>query len=148
MKTNSIVFSPGLKAVRLLESFTDKICESLFINDTYYGNILMCLTDLNEILLHEDIEVKLFYETDFSVLSIVAEKIDSSTNKRQETNKVFKNNELEYQLIETLSDKFIIKTDTIEMEFNIGALHNSVYEERLRYLKDYFNKFIDVRKLV
>ena len=148
MKTNSIVFTPGLNAIRLLESFTDKICESLFINDTYYGNILMCLTDLNEILLEEENKLKLYYKTDFSVLTIVAERVDVSVDKRHETNNDFSNNALEYQLITTLSDKFILKPDTIVMEFNIAALHNSVYEERLRYLKEYFNTLKDVSKVI
>lgn len=108
----------------------------------------MCLTELNEILFKEDIKIKMFYETDFSVLTIVAEMPDSTINKRHETNNKPISSELDYRLIESLSDKFIVNNGRIIMEFNIGALHNSVYEERLKYLKEYFNRINSFSKVV
>jgi len=32
--------------IRKIEHFVDDICDQLFINDTYYGNILMSITEL------------------------------------------------------------------------------------------------------
>ena len=34
------------KEIRKIEHFVDDICDQLFINDTYYGNILMSITEL------------------------------------------------------------------------------------------------------
>ena len=146
MKDNSIIFIPGLKAQRSIEAYTEKICDNLFINDTYFGNILMCLTELNELFIENEIdgEVELSYETDFTNLAISAEPIEEEENKRHKIDKVLINSNEHYQLIETLSDDIKIEEDGITLGFNIGALHKSIYESRLKHLKVYFNKMVGV----
>lgn len=148
MKDNSIIITPGNnKTVRIIEAYTETICENLFINDTYYGNILMCLTELNEIFADSEVnqKIKFSYETDFSTLIINAVFLEGN-HSRQQTNKAFSNNEIRYQLLQTLSDKLQILDDRIIFDFNISALHRSIYESRTKHLKIYFDKVIGVTK--
>ena len=37
------------QGIQEIEKFTDIVCDSLYINDTYYGNILMALTNAFEL---------------------------------------------------------------------------------------------------
>lgn len=144
MKNNTIFFKPGNSAVRSIESYTEKLCENLFINDTYYGNLLMCLTDLNE-LLHSfsyTEEVSLSYETDFASLVITANISEKEINKRQQTDKSLNANTERFHLIKTLSDNLVVDKDEVRLEFNISALHRSVYNDRLQKLTAYFNKVL------
>jgi len=148
MKNNSIVITPGNnKTVRIIEAYTETICDNLFINDAYYGNILMCLTELNEIFADNDVmrEIELSYETDFSNLIINAVFLDGN-HIRHQTDKSITDSEVHYQLLETLSDKLQVLDDRIILEFNISALHKSIYEERKLQLKIYFNKVVGVTK--
>ena len=146
MKDNTIVFVPGSKALRSIEAYTEKICENLFINDTYFGNILMCLTELNELFNENGIrnEVELSYQTDFTDLIINANIIESEDYIRLKTNKDLSQNDVHYHIIETLSDGVQILDDGIILEFNISALHKSIYESRLNHIKIYFNKMVGV----
>jgi len=146
MKDNSIIFVPGPKAQRSIEAYTEKICDNLFINDTYFGNILMCLTELNELFIENKIEneVELSYETDFTNLAITTSIAENEVDKQQKTFKEQIYNNIHYQLIETLSDEVQIHENGIILGFNISALHKSIYESRLRHLKVYFNKMVGV----
>lgn len=144
MKDNTIIIVPGYKAQQNMEAYTETICENIMINNTYYGNILMCLTELNELLMESDIssEVKFSYKTDFSDLEIHALYLDKQEYKRHkmDSNQIISNKH--YKLIETLSDGISIEENGITLNFNISALHNSIYESRLKYLKKYFSKML------
>jgi len=144
MKDNSIVFVPGNAAQSYIEAYTEKICENLFMNDTYFGNILMCLTELNELLKENKIseEVVLSYKTDFTDLVINAKLSENEDIKRLKTNNMLSESGIRFKLIETLSDGIRIIDNDLILEFNIGALHNSIYESRLKHLKTYFNKML------
>ena len=130
-----------------MEAYAEDLCDKLFINDTYYGNLLMCLNDLNEVLVSWAIEekIELSYNTDFSILNIVAKGAEKESNKHFKTDNLSDDSN-SLSLIRTLSDDLLISDNTIEMQFNIGALHKSIYEERLKHLKTYLNKLIKVRK--
>ena len=146
---STLIFTPGEQSRSLMEAYAENLCENLFINDTYYGNLLMCLSDLNEVLAEMGIvsEVSLNYQTDFSVLSIEAKLNDIECDMRLKTTKGQDGNSLRLELIKTLSDKLIIHANGISMEFNIGALHKSIYEERLKHLRVYLDKLIKVKKI-
>ena len=146
MKNNRLVFSPGKESIRAIENYTDKICENLFINDTYFGNILMCLTELNEILAKDFFgqDFELYYQTDFRTLTIIVELLDIKEIKRHKTNKGLNNNKIQYDLLVSLSDGIKFENNKIVLDFNISALHKSIYEARLRHLREYFDKFAGV----
>jgi len=146
MKNNIFVFSPGVKSIRAIENYTDKICENLFINDTYYGNILMCLTEINDLLGRDntDCNFELYYKTDFKVLTFIIKPIENKTIKRQKTKITLDVSMIQTDLILSLSDNFNVIDNSIVIDFKIGALHKSIYEERLKHLKKYFNKFAGV----
>jgi len=137
------------EAIRDIELFVDAICDQLFINDTYYGNILMSLTELFNCLLESnknDDNVTIKYNSDHTNITISFYPIDSQLIKalsrpisvdevvQTESNKnIF--------LINSLVDKVIVDdTNQLSFEFDISALHNKIYYQRANLLKAYFSK--------
>ncbi len=137
------------EAIRDIELFVDAICDQLFINDTYYGNILMSLTELFNCLLdsdHNNDNVSIKYNSDHTNITISFYPVDSQLIKslsrpisvdevvQTESNKnIF--------LINSLVDKVIVDdTNQLSFEFDISALHNKIYYQRANLLKAYFSK--------
>ena len=137
------------KSIRDIEIFVDTICDQLFINDTYYGNILMSLTELFNYLLidnkdvdklnitynsdYKKIEIS-FYPIDNQIINSLTKSINLDDIIHQESNKnIF--------LINSLVDNITInKDENLSFEFDISALHNEIYNERANLLKEYFSK--------
>jgi hypothetical protein len=135
-------------ALREIEHFADLICDQLFINETYYGNILMALTEFFDLLLKTSQEemLKATYSTDYQEIKIQLQPIEPEliTRFEQELN------------IDTLSDEksdksiYLIKKlvdnidfpgkDSVSLVFDISALHNEVYEHRKSHLHSYFSE--------
>jgi len=137
------------KSIRDIEIFVDTICDQLFINDTYYGNILMSLTELFNYLLidsNDDDELNITYNSDYKKIEISFYPIDTQTINsltrpisiedilHQESNKnIF--------LINSLVDNITINNDkNLSFEFDVSALHNEIYNQRAGLLKKYFSK--------
>jgi hypothetical protein len=149
MINNNQSFAIEIKpdSIRELERIVDLICDQLFINDTYYGSILMTLTEVFELLLREEqsepFNVK--YQTDYQTLTISIYPIDKpiiarfelpvnidSLQESDEQTAVF--------LINSLVDELQLTDEkSIQFNFDISALHNAVYQKRLNHLKLYFN---------
>jgi hypothetical protein len=136
-------------SIRDIENFVDTICDQLFINDTYYGNILMSLTELFNCLLdanNDNKNVNIIYNSDYKKINISFYPIDNQIIKsltkainlddiiHQESNKnIF--------LINSLVDNITINTlGQLSFEFDISALHNEIYYNRAGLLKKYFSK--------
>ena len=67
------------ESIRSIESFVDTICDQLFINDTYYGNILMSLTELFNYLLSDDNDndtMNITYHSDYKTIAISFYPVD------------------------------------------------------------------------
>jgi hypothetical protein len=138
----AISFIPGKTAVRQIEYFVDGLYESLFLNDTYYGNLLICLTEMNELLFNNSQEnpVELSYVTDHKTLTLIVKGVDNVVYNQLQTDIKHNNNEITIELLKSLSDLFVYEDQQFSLTFDIGALHNSIYKERLRLLSEYFMK--------
>ncbi len=137
------------KCIRDVEIFVDTICDQLFINDTYYGNILMSLTELFNYLLmsnNKNSNLNITYNSDYRKIGISFYPVDNQVIKsflktiniddviNQESNKnIF--------LIKSLVDNITMNDKgNLTFEFDISALHNEVYNHRASLLRKYFSK--------
>lgn len=149
MISNNQAFEIKLQpaSIREIERIVDLICDQLFINDAYYGSILISLTEVFNLLLDEQVSesFNVEYKTDYQVLTfsiypvnkrIIARfdlevSIDSLKDKDEQTG-IF--------LIKSLVDELTITEDNIvQLNFDISALHNYIYNERVIHLNNYFN---------
>ena len=134
--------------IREIEAFVDRVCDQLFINDTYYGNILMSLTEMFNYLLGHNSVKKLeitynsnyeniiisFYPVDNQILESFGQKIDIDNVVDEENHK---NHFLIHSLVDTVH---VSENEILSLEFDISALHNEIYQSRKSLLKDYFSK--------
>ena len=131
-----------------LEKFVESICDNLFINETYFGNILMTVSEVFNLAKSSDRNfiLECNYITDFQVLSILFKGLNDNTTQLLKTNSVLGEtpDSLYFDslfLIQSLSDR-IEKTEdnTLQISFDIGAIHNRIYTERSNLLKTYLNR--------
>ena len=142
----SIKLQPN--SIRDIESFVDTICDQLFINDTYYGNILMSLTELFNYLHinNQKEDINITYNSDYKDIVMSFQPVDYQLIKRFSVTInvdeiLLQNNDETIFLIQSLVDNITIKNeDTLSFEFDISALHNEIYNQRAATLKKYFNK--------
>ncbi len=134
-------------SIREIERIVDLICDQLFINDTYYGSILISLTEVFGLLLNEQ-QTESFnveYKTDYQMLTFSIYPVDKriiarfelevsidSLKEQDEQTGVF--------LIKSLVDELTITDENIvKLNFDISALHNDIYNKRVIHLNYYFN---------
>ena len=138
--------------IRKIEHFVDDICDQLFINDTYYGNILMSITELFNTMCEKSPGeiLNITYNTDYKKVTISAQPIDSEIINVIESD-INLDNILDGQfnknifLIKSLVDQYEIKEDALILNFDISALHNEIYKKRAGLLQNYLKKE-DVKK--
>jgi len=148
MINNNQVFAIELQpaSIREIERIVDLICDQLFINDTYYGSILMALTEVFGLLLKEQQSdtFNVEYKTDYQTLTISIYPVDKSIiarfemqvsidslQKTDDQNGIF--------LIKSLVDELTISEDNIvQLNFDISALHNEVYKQRVIQMNKFF----------
>lgn len=143
----SVLIKLKPESLRDIEIFVDTICDQLFINDTYYGNILMALTELFNYLVDNnyDNNINITYNSDYKNIVILFQPVDYQTNTKltgvvnideiihQENNKTIF---LLHSLVDNIS---MVKDDTLSLEFDISALHNEIYNERAALMRKYFS---------
>lgn len=139
LKNNqSFEITIGEDSINQVERFVDRICDQLFINDTYFGNILMSLTEMINLARsgQSKSSLKIFYNTDYQKLKLTFEPIDSEViklfdQKIELENILDSDNHRSIFLIHKLTDDLQKEDDrSISLFFDIGALHNSIYEDR------------------
>lgn len=138
------------ESIRDIELFVDTICDQLFINDTYYGNILMAITELFNYLLenkHGD-SLNITYNSDYKNIAVSFQPIDTQAGIRLSGSVDFdkiihQDSDKNIFLIHSLVDKIsLTNKDTLSLEFDISALHNKIYNKRAALLTKYFTKQI------
>jgi|AntAceMinimDraft_3_1070362.scaffolds.fasta_scaffold01505_5 hypothetical protein len=136
------------ESIRDIETFVDTICDQLFINDTYYGNILMALTELFNYLVDNDHDksINITYNSDYKNIAISFQPVDleviTKLSKTVNIDEIIhQNNNKNIFLIHSLVDNIsMVKEDTLSLEFDISALHNEIYNERAALMQTYFTK--------
>jgi len=136
------------ESIRDIEIFVDTICDQLFINDTYYGNILMSLTELFNCTLttskNETIDIT--YNSDYKNIAISFHNIDNqiitSLTKPIDIDEIIhSDSDKNIFLINSLVDNITINNQgDLSFEFDISALHNNIYNHRAEQMKKYFSK--------
>lgn len=135
-------------SIRDIELFVEKICDQLFINDTYYGNILISLNCLFNFLQNNDNnnKIDITYNSDYKNINISFQNIDTQSVKLISTklgnDEIIDNEEFkDIYLIQSLVDN-ISESNNRELifSFDISALHNHIYKHRSGLLKKYFQK--------
>lgn len=136
------------ESIRDIEIFVDAICDQLFINDTYYGNILMSLTEIFNFLIANSPNDKLniTYNSDYKTIAISFYPIDNqivrSISRPIDIDEIInqdgdKNIFLIHSLVDNISNS---GEEKLTFEFDISALHNEIYKKRAAILKNYFSK--------
>lgn len=131
-----------------IEEFVESICDKLFINETYFGNILITVGEVYNLVKSMDKDFTLFcdYHTDFQVLSISFRGVKENTIELVSTkSSLSETHDTSFSgslfLIHSLSDKIDISHDnSLRISFDIGAIHNSIYLKRSGLLKSYLNR--------
>lgn len=134
--------------IRSVELFVDTVCDQLFINDTYYGNILMSVTELFNYLVENNQggNVNIAYNSDYESIAVSFQPINSQlvtklANKIEIDQILDKDEDKNLFLIQSLADNINqIDPETLSLEFDISALHNAIYQQRSSLLKKYFSK--------
>lgn len=135
-------------ALREIEHFADLICDQLFINETYYGNILMSLTEFFQLLIHSQQKgkVKITYNTDYQKVNTnfypVDPEIVKAFSEEISFDAIADDDALKSAfLISKLVDEIdIVEHDSISLLFDISAMHHEVYEHRKNQLQNYFTR--------
>jgi hypothetical protein len=141
------------QSTREIEHFVDTICDQLFINDAYYGNILISVTTFFEELTkrQEGGSISITYSTDHQEVNITFQPVENQLVKTMEKfSDVTENIENEIDklglVMNTLVDHIDCDTkEKVTLAFDISALHNDVYRHRQRQLNDYFNHTIEAQ---
>ncbi|MEJ2593559.1 MAG: hypothetical protein P8100_00165 [bacterium] len=135
------------QSVKDIEYFTDFICDNLYINDTYYGNILMSLTYLYEISLNfpGDKPLKISYSTDYQTVKLHFEPVSTEVSALFDQKSDIGDNDLKTKvfMIKKLTDGVDVGEDCLTIRIDIGALHNKVFQERLHHLNTYLTQYTD-----
>jgi serine/threonine-protein kinase RsbW len=138
--------------ISLIERFVEEICDYYNINDTYFGNILISLTEaFNNALIHgnrndPERKINVVFESKPKGLSFtvsdegagynpdeVPDPLDLEIDTSAETGRgLF--------LIRSLSDKTEIKKggSSIEMFFRISGIGHEAMKKRITHFNEYF----------
>ncbi len=147
INNQSLTVNISKDSIREMESFIDKVCDQLFINETYYGNLLVSMTEVLSLLAESDQngeKLEIVYNSDYSTikftLSPIAEEIclrllspisiDNLSNEESD-----KNFFLIYSTVDNITMNNI---GQLIFEYDISALHKEIYEERKKHLLSYF----------
>lgn len=148
VNNQSIAIDLVSENIREIELFVDTVCDQLFINDTYYGNILMSVTELFNYLVanNQNDSINITYNSDYENINISFQPVDNQSIARLSGEVDFE--KLMHQeddknlfLIHSLVDNInLVDENTLSLEFDISALHNEIYQKRSLLLKEYFSK--------
>lgn len=138
--------------IRSVERFVEEICDYYNINDTYFGNILIALTEaFNNALLHgnqsdSSRNIEIVFESKPKGLSFtvkdegagydpeqVPDPLDLETDPSEESGRgLF--------LIHSLSDKVDVSEEgsCVEMFFRISGIGHEAMKKRIGHFNEYF----------
>ncbi len=131
-----------------IEHFVDHLCDQLMINDAYFGNILMSLTEFFSLIVdfQKKDTIKISYETDYQRLTIKFEPVDSiiidALNSDVDlTNVVDSEINKRIFILNKLVDNFLMdESNSVSLEFDISALHSIVYDDRKKKLQAFYRE--------
>lgn len=131
-----------------VEHFVDHLCDQLMINEAYFGNILMSLTEFFSLVVdyQKNETVNISYTTDYQQLTIKIEPIDNEIVDALDTDIDLENvvdSELNKRvfILNKLVDNIIHEDDkSVSLVFDISALHSNIYDDRKMKLQAFYRK--------
>jgi len=151
MKKHTLIIKSDIHEITEVEKFVESICDYYNLNDTYFGNIMVALTEAVEnaiihgnksnpgkkVMIHFDFSQK---GIDFTVedqgsgydFSAIPDATDAQANPEKKGTGIY--------LIKTLADDvhFMDNGRKIRMIFNINSINKEVFIHRKKQLEDYF----------
>ncbi|HOH84231.1 MAG TPA: ATP-binding protein [Bacteroidales bacterium] len=151
MKKHTLIIKSDIHEITEVEKFVESICDYYNLNDTYFGNIMVALTEAVEnaiihgnksnpgkkVMIHFDFSQK---GIDFTVedqgsgydFSAIPDATDAKANPEKKGTGIY--------LIKTLADDvhFMDNGRKIRMIFNINSINKEVFIHRKKQLEDYF----------
>ncbi|MHC1706754.1 MAG: ATP-binding protein [Bacteroidales bacterium] len=151
-RTQQLIIESGLQNLYKVEQFVEELSDFYNINNTYFGNILISLTEaVKNAIVHGNKEdpnkkVSIIFETRptgmFFHVSDEGDGFDMSiipdpTEVQEEEGRKIKTG---LYLIKSLSDNLIFKNkgSVIEFEFFISSINYQLSVDRSKALKGYF----------
>ena len=136
------------QSLRIIEKFVDNLCDKLLINETYYGNILMGMTETFELCLStkKNKTLRISYTTDYQKVTIILQPIEDKILTLLKENPKLEDigeNEMLKQsfLINSLTEKIEFPDDDeLRLVFDISAMLNKISKIRRKKLDDYFEQ--------
>ncbi len=136
-------------SIHKIEHFVEEISKNVFINETYFGNLLTSVSILYSYLekFGKNENLEFHYDTDYKSLKIEVQGAD-----RESMEKVIKKINLQDTdmdeeatdifTIQNLTDKikYLKNRNSIVLIYDISAVHDQVYNRRKRMLLHYFQK--------
>ena len=151
MKKHTLIIKSDIHEITEVEKFVESICDYYNLNDTYFGNIMVALSEAVEnAIIHgnqSNPEKKVMIHCDFSQKGIDCTVEDQGAgfdfNDIPDATDVKGNPEKKgtgIYLIKTLADDvhFMDKGRKIRMVFNITSINKEVFINRKKQLEDYF----------
>jgi len=131
-----------------IEHFVDHLCDLLKINDAYFGNILMSLTEFFSLLVDIGSQktINITYKTDYQQLTIYfspinENAIDTLKSEVDLTNVIDSEINKRIFILNKLVDKISTeKKGEVSLIFDISALHSIVYDDRKKKLQEFYRK--------
>ncbi len=132
-----------------IEQYVEDISKNLFINETYFGNILTSLNLLfNYLTEHKACTfLRIYYTTNYKTVKLNISGLDENTVNQllrkaditeTENNEDVKN----IFLIQSLTDgiRFSKSDSELILTYDISAVHDQIFNERKYLLETYFKK--------
>ncbi len=135
------------KSITQIEQFVDELFSQFQISETYYGNILMSLTEFISLIpsYQDGIGVKLTYRPGYQQVKLSVQPVSDELILLLDKKKIDLVNVLDNEenkkiyIIKKLVDEIVLKDDNVvTFIFDVGALHNEVFEDRKNKLQNFF----------
>jgi len=132
----------GEQTRNMMEYFIEEVTDKLYINDTYFGNLIAATDVIVSLLIENQIDgtVTLSYITDYQSVSLYFEGVSRETQKWIK-DLISKKDKVTSGLAFTLvnvTDKIFFDEDNLVLVFNIAAMNKIIYDKRKTALKRYF----------
>ena len=152
-RKNTLIFASVLGNLGLVEKFIDEICDEYNISSTYFGNILIAVTEAvkNAIIFgnysDEKKKVILRFDSNSGYLSFTVSDEGKGFDFSDDEVKLIEDihgydRSKGLYLIQKLSDivKFYNNGSKIEMVFHITSINRELAMDRLNIISKYFSK--------
>jgi serine/threonine-protein kinase RsbW len=145
-KRRELRLASRMESLRIIEEFSERISDEYFLNDSYFGNIITCLTEAvkNAIIhgnkLDENKSVfVLLEEKDEGLLFTVIDQGEGYDFRVMQDKEMDDKAGRGLQMIRALADEMMIQNNgrVISILFRISGIDQKVAESRISMLTEY-----------